>query len=67
MPHRSGPNLSSVPRRVLYVTYIRASEGDCRDAYYTLKRRSFTPECERVPGQELPPESRLFNVGNAIR
>jgi 2-aminoethylphosphonate dioxygenase len=67
VPHRSGPNLSSVPRRVLYLTYNRASEGDRRDEYYALKRRSLPPECERVPGQELPPESRLFNVGNPIR
>jgi hypothetical protein len=67
LPHRSGPNASARPRRALYVTYNRASEGDRRDEYYALKRRAFPPECERVPGQELPPESRLFNLGNPIR
>jgi 2-aminoethylphosphonate dioxygenase len=67
VPHRSGPNLTSEPRRVLYVTYNRASEGDRRDEYYAMKRRCFPPECERVAGQELPPESKLFNVGNPIR
>jgi 2-aminoethylphosphonate dioxygenase len=67
LPHRSGPNASTRPRRALYVTYNRASEGDRREEYYALKRRAFPPECERVPGQELPPESRLFNLGNPIR
>jgi hypothetical protein len=67
VPHRSGPNRSSEPRRALYVTYNRASEGDRRDDYFALKRRVFPPECERVPGAPLSEASRIFNLGNPIR
>jgi hypothetical protein len=67
VPHRSGPNRSSAPRRALYVTYNRASEGDRRDEYFALKRKAFPPECERVPGAPLDESSRIFNLGNPIR
>lgn len=67
VPHRSGPNRSRAPRRALYVTYNRASEGDRRDEYFALKRKAFPPECERVPGAPLDPASRIFNLGNPIR
>jgi ectoine hydroxylase-related dioxygenase (phytanoyl-CoA dioxygenase family) len=50
-PHRSGPNLTAAPRRVLYVTYNRASAGDHRARYYADKRKSFPPDCEREPGR----------------
>lgn len=52
IPHRSGPNLTSDPRRVLYVTYNRLSEGDHRRAYYDDKRRSYPPDCEREAGKQ---------------
>ena len=52
VPHRSGPNLTAEPRRVLYVTYNRAAEGDHRLRYYADKRRSYPPDCEREPGQQ---------------
>ncbi|RMD62186.1 MAG: phytanoyl-CoA dioxygenase family protein [Alphaproteobacteria bacterium] len=51
VPHRSGSNLSAQPRRVLYVTYNRASEGDHRVRYFADKRRSFPPDIERLPGK----------------
>jgi hypothetical protein len=51
VPHRSGPNLTSHSRRVLYVTYNRLAEGDHRQRYYADKRRSFPPDCEREPGR----------------
>ena len=51
VPHRSGPNLSPAGRRVLYVTYNRASEGDHRERYFADKRRSYPPDCEREPGK----------------
>jgi hypothetical protein len=50
VPHASAPNLTSNRRRVLYVTYNRASDGDHRVAYYADKRASFPPDCERLPG-----------------
>jgi 2-aminoethylphosphonate dioxygenase len=51
VPHGSQPNLSDGPRRVLYVTYNRASEGDHREHYFTEKRRNFPPDIERDPGK----------------
>jgi hypothetical protein len=50
-PHRSGPNLTDHSRRVLYVTYNRASEGDHRAQYFADKRKSFPPDIEREAGK----------------
>jgi 2-aminoethylphosphonate dioxygenase len=50
VPHASGPNLTSNQRRVLYVTYNLASDGDHRASYYADKRASFPPDIERLPG-----------------
>jgi hypothetical protein len=50
VPHASAPNLTSNQRRVLYVTYNRASDGDHRASYYAEKRASFPPDIERLPG-----------------
>ncbi|HWC02841.1 MAG TPA: phytanoyl-CoA dioxygenase family protein [Methylomirabilota bacterium] len=52
VPHRSGPNLSDEPRRVLYVTYNRLGEGDHRAQYYADKRKSYPPDVEREPGKQ---------------
>jgi ectoine hydroxylase-related dioxygenase (phytanoyl-CoA dioxygenase family) len=52
VPHRSGPNLSDEPRRVLYLSYNRLSEGDHRVRYYADKRKSFPPDVEREPGKQ---------------
>lgn len=49
VPHRSAPNTTESSRRVLYVTYAKASEGDLRTRYYADKRASFPPDCERDP------------------
>jgi hypothetical protein len=50
-PHRSGANLSDVPRRALYPTYNARSEGDLREAYYRDKAVEFAssaPDADRV-------------------
>jgi len=52
VPHRSGPNLTDGPRRNLYLTYNRLSEGDRRKQYFADKRKSFPPDNEREPGKE---------------
>jgi hypothetical protein len=52
LPHRSGPNMTDDPRRVLYVTYNKASEGDHREQYYADKRESYPPDIEREQGRE---------------
>lgn len=49
VPHKSGPNPSDKPRRVVYTTYAKASEGDYRKRYYAEKRVSFPPDVERDP------------------
>jgi hypothetical protein len=51
-PHRSEPNRTSRARRVLYITYNRASEGDHRAQYYADKRRNYPPDIEREAGRE---------------
>jgi hypothetical protein len=51
-PAPLGPELTAEPRRVLYVTYNRASEGDHRLRYYADKRKSYPPDCEREPGKQ---------------
>jgi len=52
IPHRSAPNLTADQRRVLYITYNRASEGDHLARYYADKRKSYPPDCEREPGKQ---------------
>jgi ectoine hydroxylase-related dioxygenase (phytanoyl-CoA dioxygenase family) len=51
-PHRSAPNRSDQARRVLYITYNRASAGDARGKYYADKRRNYPPDIERDPGKD---------------
>ena len=52
IPHRSYPNSTEEPRRVLYVTYNAASAGDHRVRYYADKRQSYPPDCERADGEQ---------------
>jgi hypothetical protein len=51
LPHRSAPNQTRDRRRVLYITYNRASEGDRRARYYADKHASYPPDCEREAGK----------------
>lgn len=67
LPHRSGPNMSRGPRRALYVTYNRASEGNRRLDYYRDKREKFPPECERIPGRDYSAGAAMYNLANPIR
>jgi len=50
-PHQSDPNLSQSSRRILYITYGKASEGDHRQNYYLEKRKNYPPDCERDPSK----------------
>lgn len=52
VPHASKPNLTGEQRRILYLTYNRASDGDHRAQYYADKRASFPPDIDRRPGVE---------------
>ncbi len=51
-PHRSRPNRTGKPRRVLYITYNALSCGDHRLRYYADKRKSFPPDIEREAGKQ---------------
>jgi hypothetical protein len=66
VPHRSGPNRSHKPRRALYVTYNRQSDGDYRGQYFAQKRAAFPPECERVAGADYSAGAGVYNLGNPI-
>jgi hypothetical protein len=50
VPHASKPNVTEDQRRILYLTYNDAAEGDHHDRYFADKRASFPPDIERVPG-----------------
>lgn len=52
VPHASGPNLTAEARRILYLTYNRATDGNHRLRYFADKRTSFPPNIERMPGVE---------------
>ena len=51
-PHASKPNLTETRRRILYLTYNLASDGDHRRAYFAAKRASFPPDVEREAGKD---------------
>ncbi len=51
VPHQSKPNLTSVQRRNLYLTYNRQSEGERRESYFADKRKNYPPDLEREPGK----------------
>jgi ectoine hydroxylase-related dioxygenase (phytanoyl-CoA dioxygenase family) len=51
-PHRSGPNRTSLARRVLYITYNKLSEGDSRGRYYADKHENYPPDVERDPDRD---------------
>ena len=51
-PHRSKPNDTDQPRRVLYVTYNKLNEGDHRKQYYADKRKNYPQDCERDPKKQ---------------
>jgi ectoine hydroxylase-related dioxygenase (phytanoyl-CoA dioxygenase family) len=51
-PHRSAPNRTDKARRVLYITYNKASQGDSRAKYYADKRRNYPPDIEREPDKD---------------
>ncbi len=50
-PHASKPNFTDKPRRILYLTYNVAAQGDFRDQYYAEKHAAFPPDIEREGGK----------------
>lgn len=51
VPHRSSPNPSGRPRRNVYLTFNRRSDGDHRESYFADKRCNYPPDFEREPGR----------------
>lgn len=51
VPHASKPNRTDAPRRILYLTYNRASEGDHRARYFADKHAAFPPDIDRDPAK----------------
>lgn len=49
-PHWSEPNRTDRPRRILYLTYNRAADGDQRARYHADKHAAFPPDIDRRPG-----------------
>ena len=48
IPHRSQPNRSTMSRRILFITYGDASEGDRRTVYYADKAESLGSAREKA-------------------
>jgi hypothetical protein len=51
-PHASKPNRTDSARRILYITYNAAADGDHRARYFAEKRANFPPDVERQAGVE---------------
>ena len=51
-PHASDANMTPQARRILYLTYNAAADGDFRAKYFADKRANFPPDVERRPGVE---------------
>jgi len=47
VPHASKANLTASPRRILYITYNLAREGDHRERYFADKFAAFPPDVDR--------------------
>jgi len=52
VPHASKENHTHTPRRILYLTYNRAADGDHRARYYADKHASYPPDIEREAGKK---------------
>jgi ectoine hydroxylase-related dioxygenase (phytanoyl-CoA dioxygenase family) len=51
-PHSSKPNNTDQPRRVLYITYGKQSDGEQLARYYADKFKSYPPDIEQEDGKE---------------
>ncbi|MCE0722860.1 MULTISPECIES: phytanoyl-CoA dioxygenase family protein [Legionella] len=67
LPHYSEANRSNKPRRAIFITFSRLSEGGAkREAYYQDKREKFPPDCERDPNKDYSAGAAIYNVANPI-
>ncbi|KTD06379.1 phytanoyl-CoA dioxygenase [Legionella gratiana] len=67
LPHYSEANQSNEPRRAIFITFSKFSEGGIkRAAYYQDKREKFPPDCERDPNKDYSAGAAIYNVANPI-
>lgn len=66
IPHRSGPNISDMSRRIFYFTYSNLEDGDLYEEYNRIKRLEFPPVIERDPSKEYNNLGTRFNLANPI-
>lgn len=66
-PHRSAENTTDGSRRIFYITYNCAAEGDYHQAYLDRKRELFPPPAERKAGQVIHTEGNKFNLANPMK
>lgn len=66
LAHKSDPNETTGPRRIIYLTYNSLSDGDKRDQYYDDKRKLFPPKAEREPGKDYSEGANIYNLGTPI-
>ncbi|MCW8400614.1 phytanoyl-CoA dioxygenase family protein [Legionella sp. PATHC038] len=67
LPHYSEANRSNKPRRAIFITFSKFSEGGImREAYYQDKREKFPPDCERDPNKDYSAGAAIYNVANPI-
>ncbi|ESZ94403.1 hypothetical protein SBOR_5196 [Sclerotinia borealis F-4128] len=64
--HRSGPNLSTHDRRVIYATYNRAIDGDNHDAYYLERAKRYPSSHHRIPGVDYRDGSASYAYGTPM-
>lgn len=66
VPHRSGPNKSDKPRRMIYLTYNLFDDGNYYEKYFDTKRKEFPPEFERDESTIINSDS-IYNLANPIK
>jgi 2-aminoethylphosphonate dioxygenase len=66
LAHRSAANHSSVPRKALYATYNRASEGDLHDEYYRQRKIEYPPTHLRKKGENFEFGSLRYGYGSPM-
>ena len=59
VPHYSQANHSALSRRAVYATYIKAAEGDLRDAYYQDRQEQLAQLQQERPGTR-----RISTIGH---
>ena len=50
-PHKSEPNLTDKPRRILYLTYNKLADGSFKEKYYEDKYKNYPPDIDRDPNK----------------